>query len=174
VVQLILLDYLTEKFITTSFTVNVYVQPGPNAIRLSRFSRENLDKGTAPTIRCSFRKATQKRRRGGKDKMSVEDKRKISDISATGSGMKRKRGPENEDGDDEHDDFFASDDEDEVSIRPEPLEIEPSDLDSDEEISGWNSITQADHRPRKKPRHKKASSKTVRSVDKEVLVVSSD
>jgi ATP-dependent DNA helicase Q1 len=173
VVQLILLDYLTEKFITTSFTVNVYVQPGPNAIRLSRFSRENLDKGIAPTIRCCFRKAA-KRKHGGKDKISVKDKRRISDVSATGSGMKRKRVPENKDRNDEQDDFIASDDEDEVSIRPEPLEIEPSDLDSDEEISGWNSITQADHRPRKKPRHKKASSKTVRSVDREILVVSSD
>ena len=89
--------------------------------------------------------------------------------------MKRKRSTENEDRDDEQDDFIASDDENDVSILPKPLEIEPSDLDSDEGISGWNSITQADQRPRKKRRHKHASSsKPVWETDREVLEVSSD
>lgn len=39
----------------TPDAVNVYVSSGPKAIRLSRFSREQVEDGsTAPTIECTF------------------------------------------------------------------------------------------------------------------------
>jgi len=42
-VELLLSRYLEEAYSANSYAVNVYVVPGPQAIRLGRFSREDLE-----------------------------------------------------------------------------------------------------------------------------------
>lgn len=54
IVQMLVLRYLEEAFSSTAYTVNVYVAPGNQALRLTRFTREDITNGSGPRIRCSF------------------------------------------------------------------------------------------------------------------------
>jgi ATP-dependent DNA helicase Q1 len=54
-VQLLTAHYLTESFHQNSYAVIVYVAPGPQAPRLTRLSREQVENGRTPKIMCSFR-----------------------------------------------------------------------------------------------------------------------
>ncbi|OAX38744.1 ATP-dependent DNA helicase [Rhizopogon vinicolor AM-OR11-026] len=62
IVQMLVLRYLEEAFSSTAYTVNVYVAPGNQALRLTRLTREDVVNGRSPRIQCSFR------RFGGKTK----------------------------------------------------------------------------------------------------------
>jgi ATP-dependent DNA helicase Q1 len=59
-VELLLSQYLQESYSANAYAVNVYVVPGPQAIRLTRISREDLEKNRGPRVECSFRKVARK------------------------------------------------------------------------------------------------------------------
>ncbi|KAG2152610.1 P-loop containing nucleoside triphosphate hydrolase protein [Suillus bovinus] len=60
IVQMLVLRYLEEAFSSTAYTVNVYVAPGNQALRLTRFIREDIVNGGGPRIQCSFRRHGRK------------------------------------------------------------------------------------------------------------------
>jgi len=60
IVQMLVLRYLEETFSSTAYTVNVYVAPGNQALRLTRFAREDIVNGGGPRIQCSFRRHGRK------------------------------------------------------------------------------------------------------------------
>lgn len=60
--QMLVLRYLAEAFSSTAYTVNVYVAPGNQALRLTRFNREDVVSGRGPRIQCSFRRLGRKSR----------------------------------------------------------------------------------------------------------------
>ncbi|KAG1730305.1 P-loop containing nucleoside triphosphate hydrolase protein [Suillus lakei] len=60
IVQMLVLRYLEEAFSSTAYTVNVYVAPGNQALRLTRFTREDIINGGGPRIQCSFRRNGRK------------------------------------------------------------------------------------------------------------------
>jgi ATP-dependent DNA helicase Q1 len=60
IVQMLVLRYLEEAFSSTAYTVNVYVAPGNQALRLTRFTREDIVNGGGPRIQCSFRRHGRK------------------------------------------------------------------------------------------------------------------
>ncbi|KAF8459232.1 P-loop containing nucleoside triphosphate hydrolase protein [Gautieria morchelliformis] len=67
-VQLILSHHLKEDFHSTSYSINVYVISGPQAMRLTRLSREAVESGAGQRITCTFlkkagRKAAAKTKR---------------------------------------------------------------------------------------------------------------
>ena len=89
--HLLLTQYLKESFHSTAYAINVYVQPGTHALRLTHYSREQIEGGQGPRIKMAFaRKVKQvgsKTRRG----------------SQVTSASKRKRiGDEDEDEDEEN------------------------------------------------------------------------
>ena len=63
-VELLLSRYLEESYSANSYVVNVYVVPGPQAIRLTRISREDLTNNKGPRVKCSFRKVARKKAAG--------------------------------------------------------------------------------------------------------------
>lgn len=67
--QMLVSRYLEEAFSSTAYTVNVYVVPGNQALRLSRFTREDVVNGRGPRIQCSFRRLGRK----GKSKKVAVD-----------------------------------------------------------------------------------------------------
>lgn len=69
IVQMLVSRYLEEAFSSTAYTVNVYVAPGNQALRLSRFTREDVVNGRGPRIQCSFRRQGRK----GKSKKVATD-----------------------------------------------------------------------------------------------------
>jgi ATP-dependent DNA helicase Q1 len=183
--HLILSGYLAEKFTQTAYTVNVYINSGQNALRLSRFSREALKNSIAPKIECWFRKPERRIKTGGKGGVKANGKAgdKLSGKSQRKSPRnKRKRqalSSENDgDGDDEDAGLILPDSEDEGDVRipRNPLQIQQSDEDSDahNDSYSWTSITRAARPPAKKPRKNDASRRIVMEDDKEVLVLSSD
>ncbi|CAE6407088.1 unnamed protein product [Rhizoctonia solani] len=54
IIQLVLSSHLKETFHSTAYTINVYLQPGPQAVRLTRLSREAIEAGAGPKIECAF------------------------------------------------------------------------------------------------------------------------
>jgi ATP-dependent DNA helicase Q1 len=61
-IHLLLSKHLKEDFQTTAYSVNVYIIPGSQALRLSRLSRANVEGGQCPTIEHTFLKKTGKRK----------------------------------------------------------------------------------------------------------------
>ncbi|KZT18931.1 ATP-dependent DNA helicase [Neolentinus lepideus HHB14362 ss-1] len=53
-VELLLSQYLIEEYKSTAYTINVYVSPGPRAISLTRWTREEVERQTQSRIRCYF------------------------------------------------------------------------------------------------------------------------
>lgn len=70
IVHLLVSGYLREEFSSTAYTVNVYVTPGPLAIRLTRHTRAEIMAGKGPKICCSFRRAP---RRGKATAVATKD-----------------------------------------------------------------------------------------------------
>lgn len=102
VIRLVLDGYLQEEYHATSYTVNVYVKPGPKAIRLSRLSLEDMQTGSAPlTLNRVFPAPPVKIKKSKKGATSMEetaetaegdDQAEIeSDGESKASGTKRKR-----------------------------------------------------------------------------------
>jgi hypothetical protein len=59
---LLLQDYLKEEYSSTAYTINVYLIPGPQSLRLSRLSEEDARSGSGPRIRTSFVKKDKGRK----------------------------------------------------------------------------------------------------------------
>ncbi|WVQ74143.1 hypothetical protein IAR50_003735 [Cryptococcus sp. DSM 104548] len=84
--HLMLLGYLKESFHATSFSVNVYVNASPTAIRLSRLSLDAVKSGNSPVkIECTFPAAAPKEKRKATKKQA-----------ATGTGKRKKKGDKDE------------------------------------------------------------------------------
>ncbi|KAH7912757.1 P-loop containing nucleoside triphosphate hydrolase protein [Hygrophoropsis aurantiaca] len=67
IIHLLINDYLKEVFLSTAYTVNVYVVSGAKALRISRFSRADILEGKCPVkIECSFRLQGRKSKAAGK------------------------------------------------------------------------------------------------------------
>ena len=60
-IQLLLSQYLKESFHSTAYSINVYVIPGQQAIRLVRYSREDIEGGKGPRIQIVFLKKASKK-----------------------------------------------------------------------------------------------------------------
>ncbi|CAE7231975.1 unnamed protein product [Rhizoctonia solani] len=54
IIQLVLSGHLKEIFHSTAYAINVYLQLGPQAVRLTRLSREAIVAGSGPKIECAF------------------------------------------------------------------------------------------------------------------------
>jgi len=202
-VHLLILKYLGETYHSTSHRIIVYVTSGPEAIRLTRLSRDSLGNARTPRIECSFRKPGRKSKSsGGKttssktpaEKSDAYENRTLDKWRAT----KRKRetsSSEDEDGDDEDNaslaDFIVLDDkevifgdEERASPRQQNADVE-EDGDTDEE-DGWKYTMRPAPPPQKK--HRKSSSMSakgkgkfsmserniVREGDNDVWILSSD
>jgi len=76
-IHLLLSKYLREDFQATAYSVNVYIIPGPQSLRLSRLSRADVEGGKCPKIGASFlrkmgkRKGLSKSKIGGKGGMQT-------------------------------------------------------------------------------------------------------
>ncbi|KAI5121119.1 hypothetical protein M0805_002791 [Coniferiporia weirii] len=66
-VNLLLSQHLKESFHSTAYAINVYVLTGPSAIRLSRYSREDVEAGKGPRIIVAFLKKKSKKRGSSKE-----------------------------------------------------------------------------------------------------------
>ena len=60
-IQLLLSQYLKESFHSTAYSINVYVIPGQQVIRLVRYSREDIEGGKGPRIQIVFLKKASKK-----------------------------------------------------------------------------------------------------------------
>lgn len=70
-ITLLLLGYLEEEYVTTSYAINVYLVPGIQAVRLLRLSLDDVQGTAGPRIITSFLKEKRKQRGpGGKGKGS--------------------------------------------------------------------------------------------------------
>ena len=67
-IHLLLSKHFREDFQSTAYTVNVYIIPGSQALRLSRLSRADVEGGKCPKIEHSFLKRTGKRKSLSKPK----------------------------------------------------------------------------------------------------------
>ncbi|KAF8600248.1 ATP-dependent DNA helicase [Ceratobasidium sp. AG-I] len=54
IIQLVLSGHLKEVFHSTAYAINVYLQPGPQAARLTRLSKDAVEAGAAPKVECTF------------------------------------------------------------------------------------------------------------------------
>jgi len=61
-ISLLLQDYLKEEYSSTAYTINVYLTPGPQSLRLTRLSEEDVRNGNGPRIRMSFLKKEKGRK----------------------------------------------------------------------------------------------------------------
>lgn len=135
---MLLSGYLKEDFHSTAYAINVYLLSGPQAMRLTRLSREAIEAGTGHRIECVFlkkptRKTTRQKSKelhtksskiGGNSKSRVrtgenppnEESRKRR--RAAGSSDEELSDKEAEAEPGEFDDFIVEDDEDASSPLP--------------------------------------------------------
>jgi ATP-dependent DNA helicase Q1 len=94
IVQMLVLRYLEEAFSSTAYTVNVYVAPGNQALRLARFTREDIVNGGGPRIQCSFRRHGRKvkSKRVANDRQSP-DNLDLQEDTTAGPSQIRKPAP---------------------------------------------------------------------------------
>jgi ATP-dependent DNA helicase Q1 len=104
-VELLLARYLEESYSANSYAVNVYVVPGPQALRLTRISRQDIEKNKGPRVECFFRKPARKSKAAEKERKRVS-KKSLSTGRNGESSRKRKRQP-TPDADDDPDDFVV-------------------------------------------------------------------
>ena len=121
--------HLGESFHSTAYAINVYVTPGPGALRLTRYSREDIEAGKGPRIHVTFLKkgkeAAKKSDRGAK----TGDKEASRAYSGGAKGKKRKRGEESSEED--LDDPIVNDDvgmslyadDDDIAADPDAREV---------------------------------------------------
>ena len=67
-IHLLLSRHFKEDFQTTAYSVNVYIIPGSQALRLSRLSKADVEGGKCPKIEHSFLNKTGKRKSLSKPK----------------------------------------------------------------------------------------------------------
>lgn len=66
-IHLLLSGYLKEDFHSTAYAINVYLLSGPQAMRLTRLSREAIEAGTGHIIECAFLKKPTRKSKGQSD-----------------------------------------------------------------------------------------------------------
>ena len=119
--HLLLADYLKESFHSTAYAINVYVQPGPNALRLSRLRQEQVKAGQGPRISVIFSKIEKKRQRKKRQRDDTSSGSEVVMPKPKGKKRMREVGSENEDND--VDDMYEDDD-----------FIVPDDIEDEEEV----------------------------------------
>jgi len=143
-VHLLLTDYLKESFHSTAYSINVYVQSGPNALRLSRFRREQVEAGQGPRISQTFAKKGKNVKEGskggkqrnassakGKKRQRDESESESEIVVAKNKGKKRMREPESDnEGDNDVDDMYEDDD----FVVPDELKNVEEDFDEPEDV----------------------------------------
>ncbi|WVR04515.1 hypothetical protein IAU60_001519 [Kwoniella sp. DSM 27419] len=70
--HLVLLGYLADSYSATAYSVNVYIVPSENAVRLTRLSLEDIQAGRGVKIECTFPAPEAKK---GKNKGKSKSKR---------------------------------------------------------------------------------------------------
>jgi ATP-dependent DNA helicase Q1 len=181
-VQLILSHHLKEDFHSTSYSINVYVISGPQAMRLTRLSREAVESGAGQRITCTFlkkagRKAAAKSKRkdaGLQSQLYQSSGQSDSPLnSVPGTKTKKRRRPSLSGKIQDVDDFIVEDDGDVIhthgddsscshsdNLELEIRRISPTvfkssnqdDDDDDVDIDGTWTFTLDDAAPKQKRR----------------------
>lgn len=193
-IHLLLSHYLKEDFHSTAYSINVYLVSGPQAMRLTRLTREAIQSGTGQKIEYTF--LTKPAKRGtasskGKIpgfKLSKENGNMQSKLSQAWVNGRKKRKRVSSDGEDSGDmDTFIVDDDvpsppqpkhkASGSRKPEadksraspPMEVPDSDIFDDDmwiyNMADTNSTSAVKRTHRKRP-------KTGPGTDDEVVIVS--
>ncbi|GLB39373.1 putative ATP-dependent DNA helicase [Lyophyllum shimeji] len=126
-VQLLVQQYLEEKYQQTAYATNVYITRGPLAPRLSRHTAESLKNAPGMQIECIFRQKVKKPKTNGKTAP------KVKKLSSSVPAGKRKRGVFDSDDEREEIDLFVDDSDDDseddddrdlrTHKRPSPLPV---------------------------------------------------
>ncbi|KNZ74262.1 ATP-dependent DNA helicase Q-like 2 [Termitomyces sp. J132] len=177
-VDLLLKEYLAEKYWTTSYSTNVYIVCGPLAPILFRHTQRSLANARDVIFESVFR------RKARKSKGSGEKSKSPSNTKAAG---KRKRDTTDSE-DDERETIDIDEDVDndngevitEAAVRhsvPRTFIIRVPDTDEDdmedEEDDEWSmTFRKKGLPPRKKPRNSATHGKIVKENDREVLILS--
>ncbi|KAI0938341.1 hypothetical protein AcV5_000044 [Taiwanofungus camphoratus] len=185
-VYLLLNHYLKESFVQTAYSINVYVIPGPSAMRLTRLTREDVEQGKGPMLQCCFpikaaRKATSTK------KPSHEGTGLEGRGRGNGNTSKRKKpvvlnAPEDiDDNNTSYGETLAAIVDDHSTFEDDDVSKEDEDEDLDHE---WNfslrETVPAKRKPRttgtriKRPRHAPEASDGSFTGDQEVISISSD
>lgn len=174
----------------------IFTLPGPQALRLTRFSREDLEAGKGHRIQCFFRKqlrgskATHKSNKRASKNKAIASDNPHSDSQDVGGKSVRKR-PDlprkrkrsyNTEADDEIDDAIDLDEAGNPEVEDftnEMQQIDSQDSESDYD-EGW-SHSMISAPVKKKLRQGKGTGKTIRQApskklwdDEEVISLSSD
>ncbi|QRV92276.1 DEAD/DEAH box helicase [Ceratobasidium sp. AG-Ba] len=139
IIQLVLSGHLKEIFHSTAYSINVYLQPGPQAIRLTRLDRGVIEAGGAPKIECAF----IQRKTSGRTKTASADKGRKPTNRGKGKGKAKAATPE-----DDGEDFAAELNEHVAGTDSEESEGEPD---------GWSDQMGSKRKTSPVPRSKPAS-----------------
>ncbi|KAJ1299658.1 hypothetical protein OPQ81_009110 [Rhizoctonia solani] len=72
IIQLVLSGHLKEIFHSTAYAINVYLQLGPQAVRLTRLGREAVEAGSRPKIECTFIQRTSGKSKAAPKKQTTK------------------------------------------------------------------------------------------------------
>ncbi|QRW06394.1 ATP-dependent DNA helicase [Ceratobasidium sp. AG-Ba] len=139
IIQLVLSGHLKEIFHSTAYSINVYLQPGPQAIRLTRLDRGVIEAGGAPKIECAF----IQRKTSGRTKAASADKGRKPTNRGKGKGKAKAATP-----DDDGEDFTAELNEHVAGTDSEESGVEPD---------GWSDRMGGKRKTSPVPRSKSAS-----------------
>lgn len=79
VIHMLVSGYIQEDYSANAYTINVYVAPGPEAYRLSRRSRGDIEAGSGVRVVCDFSRPAKKTRQ--KATRTTGNKRKRASAS---------------------------------------------------------------------------------------------
>ncbi|KAL5514242.1 hypothetical protein ACEPAG_2330 [Sanghuangporus baumii] len=108
IVQLFLSGHLGESFHSTAYSINVYVTPGPGALRITRYTREDVESGRGQRIHVTFLRKGKDAAKKNERRTKTGDEEASRAYSSGAKGKKRKRGEETFE--DEVDDPIVNDD----------------------------------------------------------------
>ncbi|CCL98046.1 uncharacterized protein FIBRA_00040 [Fibroporia radiculosa] len=182
-VDMLINGYLKEEYHSQSYGINVYVVAGAKAVRLSRFSREDIEQGKGPEMEYCFLKKSRKKK--GESIKSHKKTQATGGESLEANGLKRRRLTRSPVAiDDPYDQIFDQDDTglytDDIDLNPRDdkrtkVEIEVEDESEDEDF-GWQMTLRGPGPPRKRlctntDRPVPSSSKAVLVDDEEVICI---
>ncbi|ELU38197.1 ATP-dependent DNA helicase [Rhizoctonia solani AG-1 IA] len=125
IIQLVLSGHLKEIFHSTAYAINVYLQLGPQAVRLTRLDRESVEAGSGPKIECTFIQRTS-----GRSKAAPKKQAGKSNVGGR-KGKSKATISDEDDGEDEQVEDLTE------QIRQDVASADSDDLeDADEE--GWS------------------------------------
>ncbi|TFK49250.1 ATP-dependent DNA helicase [Heliocybe sulcata] len=137
-VELLMSHYLIEEFKPTAYSTNVYVSPGPKAISLTRWTRDEVEHRTQRPLRCHFLKKTSR-----KSKVNTSVTQTVPSNTASRNGKKKTN-------------RITSSDEEEV---PSEQDVSSSDviIHDDDEEDNWAFSYRKTTPPAKKARRNEPS-----------------